>query len=72
MVVITGSFFQLVGPVGDVMGNSLYHSAVAPKPQRHRHVELPHITIQVPIYKEGLKGYVGLRDSITRPPIADI
>jgi hypothetical protein len=57
MIVITGSLFQLAGPVADVMGNSRYHSAIAPKPERHRDVELPHITIQIPVYKEGLKGY---------------
>jgi hypothetical protein len=56
MVVITGSLFQLAGPIGDVKGNTRYHSAVAPKLERHRDVELPHITIQIPVYKEGLKG----------------
>jgi hypothetical protein len=28
----------------------------APKPQRHPNIELPHVTIQMPVYKEGLKG----------------
>jgi hypothetical protein len=72
MVVITGSLFQLAGPVGDVMGNSRYHSAVAPKPERHRNVELPHITIQIPVYKEGLKGCVVRCDPTTRSSITDI
>jgi len=30
--------------------------AVKPNPQRHRDYELPHITIQMPVYKEGLRG----------------
>jgi hypothetical protein len=50
--------FQILGPVGDIQGNSRYHSAIAPNPARHVGVEYPHITIQIPVYKEGLKGYV--------------
>jgi len=30
----------------------------APKPGRHAGVELPHVTIQMPVYKEGLKGVI--------------
>jgi hypothetical protein len=48
--------FQFVGPVGDIKGNSRYHSAIAPNPARHRRIEYPHITIQIPVYKEGLTG----------------
>jgi hypothetical protein len=50
--------FQIFGPVGDIKGNSRYHSAIAPDTARHRDVEYPHITIQMPVYKEGLKGLV--------------
>jgi hypothetical protein len=48
--------FQLVGPISDVRGNSRYHSAIAPNPSRHQGIEYPHITIQMPVYKEGLTG----------------
>ncbi|KKY13699.1 hypothetical protein UCRPC4_g06949 [Phaeomoniella chlamydospora] len=58
MSIIVSSAFQLFGPVFDVAGNTKFHSAKAPIPARHRNLELPHITIQVPIYKEGLKGVI--------------
>ena len=58
MIVITGSLFQLFGPLSGVRSNSMYYSAVAPKPGRYPNLELPHITIQMPVYKEGLKGVV--------------
>jgi hypothetical protein len=56
MIVITGSLFQLFGPISGVEKNSMYYSAKPPKPERYRDLELPHITIQMPVYKEGLKG----------------
>lgn len=34
------------------------HLAIKPNPKFHRDYELPHITIQMPVYKEGLKGWV--------------
>jgi hypothetical protein len=58
MVVISGSLFQLFGPLSSLQGNSIYYSGKAPKPGRHRNVELPHVTIQMPVYKEGLKGVI--------------
>jgi hypothetical protein len=48
--------FQFFGPVGDCKGNSRYHSAIAPDLSTHQDTELPHITIQMPVYKEGLSG----------------
>lgn len=38
--------------------------AIKPNPKAHRDYELPHITIQMPVYKEGLKGYVYTLDNI--------
>jgi hypothetical protein len=35
-------------------------TAKPPKRGRHSDLELPHITIQMPLYKEGLKGSVDL------------
>jgi hypothetical protein len=58
MIVITGSLFQLVGPLSSVCNNSLYYSAKAPKVGRYADLELPHVTIQMPVYKEGLKGVI--------------
>ena len=53
---LVSCLFQLFGPVGDIGGNSRYHSAIAPDPARHRGIEYPHITIQMPVYMEGLTG----------------
>ncbi|KAF4469506.1 hypothetical protein FALBO_3597 [Fusarium albosuccineum] len=55
--IITG-FFQLLLPVSLCQKNSKFHSAVKPNPKRHRDYGLPHITIQMPVYKEGLKGVI--------------
>ncbi|CZR53718.1 uncharacterized protein PAC_03598 [Phialocephala subalpina] len=58
MVVIAGSLFQLFGPLTYVRGNSRFYSAKPPKRGRYPNLELPHITIQMPVYKEGLKGVI--------------
>ncbi|KAK3679131.1 hypothetical protein LTR78_000691 [Recurvomyces mirabilis] len=58
MIVITGSLFQLFGPLSAVQENSMYYSAKAPKPGRYKDYELPHVTIEMPVYKEGLKGVI--------------
>ncbi|PNS18232.1 hypothetical protein CAC42_7601 [Sphaceloma murrayae] len=58
MVVIAGSFFQIFGPLGFMQKNSFYYSSKAPKITEHSGEELPHITIQMPVYKEGLKGVI--------------
>ncbi|KAK0111250.1 hypothetical protein ONS95_001622 [Cadophora gregata] len=57
-VVIGGSLFQLFGPLTYVRSNSMFYSAKAPKRERYPDLELPHITIQMPVYKEGLKGVI--------------
>jgi cellulose synthase/poly-beta-1,6-N-acetylglucosamine synthase-like glycosyltransferase len=45
-----------IGPVAHFHQNSKYYSAIrpAPNPEVDRH--LPHITIQMPVFKEGLEG----------------
>ncbi|TKA53497.1 hypothetical protein B0A55_12355 [Friedmanniomyces simplex] len=58
MIVITGSLFQLFGPLSAVQENSMFYSAKPPKPGRYTDYELPHVTIQMPVYKEGLKGVI--------------
>lgn len=58
MIVIMGSLFQLFGPLSSVQNNSVFYSAKPPKPGRYKDYELPHVTIQMPVYKEGLKGVI--------------
>lgn len=58
-IVVVGTGFQIFGPMTDVkMGNSRFYSSRAPDIRRHPNIELPHITIQMPVYKEGLKGVI--------------
>lgn len=58
MIVIFGSLWQIFGPLSTLKENSKFYSAVAPKPGRYPDLELPHITIQMPVYKEGLTGVI--------------
>lgn len=37
-------------------GLTVINTAIKPNPKRHRNYDLPHVTIQMPVYKEGLKG----------------
>jgi hypothetical protein len=58
-IVVVGTGFQIFGPMTDVkMGNSRFYSSRAPDIRRHPNIEFPHITIQMPVYKEGLKGVI--------------
>ncbi|KAF5680749.1 hypothetical protein FDENT_8310 [Fusarium denticulatum] len=57
-LVLVTSLFQLFLPVSVCLKNSRFHSATKPNPKRHCDYELPHITIQMPVYKEGLKGVI--------------
>lgn len=54
--VIFGSFAQMFGPIRQLEGNSKYYSARLPP--RLVGVELPHVTIQCPVYKEGLQAVI--------------
>lgn len=45
---------MLFGPIAHYHENSRYYSAVPPKPNKELDAALPHITIQMPVYKEGL------------------
>ncbi|KAJ5212478.1 uncharacterized protein N7498_004124 [Penicillium cinerascens] len=57
-IVLVTSAFQLFLPATFCLKNSKFHSAIKPNPKFHRDYELPHITIQMPVYKEGLKGVI--------------
>ncbi|KAI5123019.1 hypothetical protein M0805_007640 [Coniferiporia weirii] len=52
--VVTNISFVL-GPVAQYHENSKYYSAVAPKANKQVDNALPHVTIQMPVYKESLK-----------------
>ncbi|KAK4453763.1 glycosyl transferase family group 2-domain-containing protein [Podospora aff. communis PSN243] len=51
---IIGNFFQLFGPNSHMASNSKYYSGKPPPRLNRAHGELPHVTIQMPVYKEGL------------------
>jgi hypothetical protein len=50
--VIVGCIAQCIGPIRQITSNSRYYSAILPR--RIRGPTLPHITVQCPVYKEGL------------------
>ncbi|KKA27733.1 hypothetical protein TD95_001299 [Thielaviopsis punctulata] len=55
---IIGNIFQMVGPVSSVTENSKFFSGKAP-PRLNRFTStLPHVTIQMPVYKEGLNAVI--------------
>ncbi|KAK9778119.1 hypothetical protein AB5N19_01659 [Seiridium cardinale] len=58
-VTVVYSIFEVLGPVSNARSNnSQFHSGQAPSRQRHPNIEWPHVTIQMPVYKEGLKGVI--------------
>ncbi|KAJ8457048.1 hypothetical protein ONZ45_g18470 [Pleurotus djamor] len=52
--VITNISF-LIGPVSQYHENSRYYSAIAPQPNPEVDTHLPHVTIELPVYKESLE-----------------
>ncbi|KAF9447333.1 hypothetical protein P691DRAFT_776203 [Macrolepiota fuliginosa MF-IS2] len=44
-----------IGPIAHYHENSKYYSAVKPRPNKEVDNNLPHITIQMPVYKESLE-----------------
>ncbi|KAH9923868.1 glycosyl transferase family group 2-domain-containing protein [Fomitopsis serialis] len=44
-----------IGPIAQYHENSKYYSAVKPRPNKIVDNDLPHITIQMPVYKESLE-----------------
>lgn len=43
-----------IGPIAQYHQNSKYYSARPPRPNKQVDSNLPHITIQMPVYREGL------------------
>lgn len=54
--VVVGGIAQCIGPIKQVKSNSRYYSAMLPA--RLTSTPLPHVTIQMPVYKEGLAGVI--------------
>jgi hypothetical protein len=53
---IVGCLMQMFGPVNQIMTNSKAYSGKPPLRIQSR--TLPHITIQMPVYKEGLAAVI--------------
>jgi hypothetical protein len=51
---LIGNICLIFGPVAQYHENSMYYSAVKPEPNPEIDQNLPHITIQMPVYKESL------------------
>lgn len=49
------SSFKSIGPIAQFHENSRYYSAVRPLPNPEVDQHLPHITVEMPVYKESLE-----------------
>jgi hypothetical protein len=58
MQVIVGNFGQMFGPISNLKSNSKIFSALKPIRLQRGHHTFPHITIQCPVYKEGLASVI--------------
>lgn len=60
VIIIFTDLFQVFGPIGGVKSNTRFNSAIKPN-LRRAYAEgfvPPHITIQMPVYKEGLEAVI--------------
>ena len=55
---LVGNIAQVIGPVSQMRENTKFYSGVKPKRLRRDAGPLPHVTIQLPVYKEGLQAVV--------------
>ncbi|KAF4535497.1 putative glycosyl transferase family 2 protein [Lasiodiplodia theobromae] len=55
---LVGNVAQIIGPIGQVNENSKYYSGIAPRRLNRDTGVLPHVTIQCPVYKEGLHSVI--------------
>lgn len=55
---IVGCIAQLIGPISQTEHNSKYYSGVPPVRTEKRSQALPHVTIQCPVFKEGLRAVI--------------
>ena len=56
MQTLINSIAQILGPISQMNENSKFFSGI--RPIRLRSQQLPHVTIQCPVYKEGLHGVI--------------
>jgi len=52
---IVSSLSFVLGPVAQFHENSRYYSAIRPEPNPEVDAQLPHVTIELPVYKESLE-----------------
>jgi len=56
---LVGQLLQLFGPINQLNQNTKFYTGIAPKRlNRDFRTSLPHVTIQMPVYKEGLKAVI--------------
>lgn len=53
-----GNLFQIFGPISAVTSNSKYYSGKPPRRINPHTRALPHVSIQMPVYKEGLEAVI--------------
>ncbi|KAG0651997.1 hypothetical protein D0Z07_1157 [Hyphodiscus hymeniophilus] len=58
MQIVVVNLFQIFGPISQVNINSKFYSGKAPHRLDRKQTVLPHVTIQMPVYKEGLAGVI--------------
>ncbi|KAL2071672.1 hypothetical protein VTL71DRAFT_12907 [Oculimacula yallundae] len=57
MQIVIVNIAQMVGPISQLTRNTKFYSGKAPNRVDHEN-SLPHVTIQMPVYKEGLIGVI--------------
>lgn len=59
-ITIFTHIFSLVGPIGGMQSNSRYYSGIKPNLRQaySEGFQPPHVTVQLPVYKEGLEGVI--------------
>lgn len=55
LLYLTPESVPRLGPVAQFHQNSKYYSAIPPAPNKLVDENLPHMTIEMPVYKESLK-----------------
>ncbi|KAJ4395159.1 hypothetical protein N0V85_006654 [Neurospora sp. IMI 360204] len=55
---LAGNLFQIFGPISSVENNSKYYSGKPPQRLDRHQQTLPHVTFQMPVYKEGLAAVI--------------
>jgi len=58
MQIIITNLAQMFGPISQMNKNSMFYSGIAPRRLDRNVTTFPHITIQMPVYREGLIGVI--------------